>query len=412
MTIKFLAVPIGTATGLEWRGVVARHGDQGYKIFWCASALAEMAAKAAAGGAIVFSSGEPKTPTDLCGELGIEAAWAEVHLFPTLIRLGEGRVEPETGTWVCTSPMLSRTLDWQNSIKALPEPTQPQKPGRKSIFSRTLTEAEYKAWQRNCVLPAGVLLLKACPKKSKGRCPETSGNCPLLSDNCLEMSGNCPEIKGGSFRTGGVEDADMIYEKKCPKTPNRKEVKDKKTAAGKTGQIPAAAISPTASASQPQTLPPDEVMAAIDRLPQAIRPDCLAVITKHQHLPPEVQVSNVELLAERLNGCKGEPIDTPGGWLETALKSDYAASKRFAEASVAEAKKQAAENRRQEEEHKERERLAELRRQAQLLQQLEQLPYAEQERIRLEAEGKCSQFGSLLPNLVQAACLEIVAERF
>jgi len=69
--VKFIAVPVGTATGVEWRGVVARHGDQGYKIFWCASALAEMAAKAAAGGRIVYPSGLPKTPTDLCGELGL-----------------------------------------------------------------------------------------------------------------------------------------------------------------------------------------------------------------------------------------------------------------------------------------------------------------------------------------------------
>ncbi|MGE3551111.1 MAG: hypothetical protein AB7I29_14580, partial [Geobacter sp.] len=227
--VKFIAVPVGTATGVEWRGVVARHGDQGYKIFWCASALAEMAAKAAAGGAIVYPSGMAKSPVDLCGELGVEAAWAEEHLFPTLIRLGEGHADPETGAWVCTSPMFSRTLEWQNStVKALPEPVQPQKGGRKSIFTRTLGEAEYKAWQRNCVLPDGVFLQKNCPKKAKGKCPEKSGNCPLLSGNVRKLSGNCPETKRDNFRTDGVEDAEIVDEKKCPEIPNIKEVKGNK----------------------------------------------------------------------------------------------------------------------------------------------------------------------------------------
>lgn len=410
MTIKYLAVPIGTATSVEWRGVVSRHGESGYKIFWCASALAEMAAKAAAGGAIVYPTGEPKTPTDLCGELGIEAAWAEVHLFPTLCRLGEGCVDQETGAWVCTSPMLSRTLDWQNSVvKALPEPLQPQKPGRKSIFSRTLTEAEYKAWQRNCVLPAGVFLQKECPKRSKGKCPEMSGNCPCLSENCPEMSGNCPEIEGDDFRTDGVEDVENVEEKKCPEIPNIKVKGNKKTAAAKTGQP--AAISPAAQDQNP-TPPPDDVMAAIDLLPLAARLDCLGVAMDHQHLPLEVITSNTQLLVDRLASQASKPIPNPGGWLKKALTRDYAVSRRQTEAEATAAKNRAAAKKQEEAEREERERRAELQRQAQLLSLFSQMPAAERDQIQEDAAEYCRRFGGESQPVIKARVLDVLSERY
>jgi len=236
-----------------------------------------MAAKAAAGGAIVYPSGLPKTPTDLCGELGVEAAWAEEHLFPTLVRLGEGHADPETGAWVCTSPMFARTLEWQNStVKALPEPVEPHKGGRKSTFSRTLTAAEYKAWQRNCVLPDGVFFQKNCPKKAKGKRPEKSGNCPLLSENVRKMSGNCPETKGDNFRTDDVEDAEIVDEKKCPETPNIKEVKgNKKTTTEIKPDAPVVVFC--------QDEPPQNQKAAealLYRLPEAERSSTLLSLLK------------------------------------------------------------------------------------------------------------------------------------
>lgn len=141
MTTKYLAVPIGTATSAEWRGVIARHGVVGYQIFWCASALAEMAAKAAAGGAIVYPSKEPKSPQEICAELGVTESWGAEYLFPCLLRLGEGYVEPSTGSWVCTSPMLSRTLCWQEETNKLLLPASSKKPGRpRKVDAKTSTQ--------------------------------------------------------------------------------------------------------------------------------------------------------------------------------------------------------------------------------------------------------------------------------
>jgi hypothetical protein len=125
--IQYIAVPVGTAGGPEWRGVIARYSDQGYKIFWCASVLAELAARADQGGLLAYSSGQPKSVLDLCAELGVEAVWAAETLFPALERLGEGYWQ-EDGAWVCTSPMIRRTLEWREdqAAKVLPAASKRQ----------------------------------------------------------------------------------------------------------------------------------------------------------------------------------------------------------------------------------------------------------------------------------------------
>jgi len=259
----FMAVPLGTATNYKWQGLFRDLGDQGYKVFWAAAVLADMAAEGGCGGRLLDGQGEPLSALQICTRLGVEATWAEKIMFPSLIFLGEGQWG-EDGGWNCTSPMISKTLEWQNSTtKALPGPVEPQKGGRKSMFSRTLTEAEYKAWQRNCVLPDGVFLQKNCPKKAKGSCPEKSGNCPLLS-------GNCPETKGDNFRTDDVEDAEIVDEKKCPETPNTKEVEGNKKTTTEIKPDTHVVSSPTAlNSSNPQnpTLTP-EVLQAIEALPK------------------------------------------------------------------------------------------------------------------------------------------------
>jgi len=323
--IKFIAVPIGTSTGPEWRGVIARHGEAGYKIYYCAAVLAELAAKADRGGLLVYPSGAPKTALELCAELDVEALWAAETLFPALERLGEGSWT-EAGAWQCSSPMISRTLEWREGEAQKLLPALTPKSNGKLMFSQPLSDTEYRRWRKKCQLPSGVTMVKPCPRLNKQdkTCLVLAGKCPV----CPLVSGCSPVVANGHKRTNNVEDADITGSDDVRLSDNIIEVKDKRTAAGKNGQAQAAAFSLTASVPQPKTLPPDGVMAAIDRLPQAVRPECLAVVSDRLHLPTEVLISNIQLLASRLASSKAKGIDTPSGWLIDALLADYAAKER------------------------------------------------------------------------------------
>lgn len=403
--IKFIAVPVGTSTGPEWRGVIARYGEAGYKIYYCASVLSELAAKADRGGLLVYPSGEPKTALELCAELGVEALWAAETLFPALERLGEGSWT-EAGAWQCSSPMISRTLEWREGEAQKLLPALIPKSNGKLMFSQPLSDTEYRRWRKKCQLPSGVTMVKPCPRLNKQdkTCLVLAGKCPV----CPLVSGCSPVVANGHKRTNNVEDADITGSDDVRLSDNIIEVKDKRTAAGKNGQAQAAAF----SLPQPKTLPPDGVMAAIDRLPQAVRPECLAVVSDRLYLPTEVLISNIQLLASRLASAKAKGIDNSGGWLITALDDDHAASKRLVDAEAEEARRVAAENRRLKEEQKDRERLIELQRQVQILDILGKMTPEDRAKIEAEAVLECKEYGGTIPELVQSCVINKVAQKY
>lgn len=310
--IQYIAVPVGTAGGPEWRGVIARHGDPGYKIFWCASVLAEAAAKADQGGLLAFASGQPKTALEICGELGVEAVWAAETLFPCLERLGEGHWRDDDRAWICTSPMVARTLVNRGVATPLALPATKTSCG-KLQFSRKLSDSEYKAWKRSCKLPDGVHLTKPCPKRAKG----SEKSCPVLSGNCPVCPNSCPVSKtdtNGHKRTSDVEDAEIIENRNVRFLGNIKQTEDKRQQ-----QKFVAVLG-------------GEIESLLAQLPQ----DCRAVVQKKQHLPVEVIQSNLRQLLACLTNPRAKVIDNPGGWLAEALKQDYAERERSTQAKAQE----------------------------------------------------------------------------
>lgn len=316
--IQYIAVPVGTAGGPEWRGIIARHGDQGYKVFWCASVLAELAAKADRGGLLAFASGQPKTALELCAELGVEAVWAAETLFPALERLGEGHWREEDGAWIVTSTMIARTLEWRGDVAATKALPAPKSSSGKLQFSRKLSDSEYKAWQRSCKLPDGVHLTKPCPKRAKdgGKCPVLSGNCPVCPNSCPDSKTDT----SGHKRTNDVEDAEITENKNVHFFDNIKQTEEKRQ------QQKFVAIS-----SKEQVLEV-AIESLLDQLPN----DCRAVVLKNQHLPVEVIQSNLRHLLTCLTSPRAKVIDNPGGWLTEALKQDYAERERSTQAKAQE----------------------------------------------------------------------------
>ncbi|WP_281184692.1 hypothetical protein [Trichlorobacter lovleyi] len=152
-------------------------------------------------------------------------------------------------------------------------------------------------------------------------------------------------------------------------------------------------------------------MTAIDRLPLQARLDCLSVAMEHQHLPSEVLISNIQLLAGRMSGPKAKPIDNPGGWLKKALAGDYAATERQAQAETRVAKIQAAQRRQALQEQEERERRAELQRQAQLLLQLQELDPQARADVEVEAAERMRQIGAGAEPM-RLACLAEAVENY
>lgn len=184
--------------------------------------------------------------------------------------------------------------------------------------------------------------------------------------------------------------------------------KSNKTAAA--AYPPAAAI-PSAVDQNP-TIPPPEVLAvAIDQLPPPARLDCLAVVQKHQHLTPEVLISNILLLADRLISQKSKYIPNPAGWLINALREDWAAPQRQADAEAAVVKNRAAAQKRKQEEAEERDRSAELQRQAQLLRQLEGLKPQQKKEIEQLANDMFRRIGGSA-DPVRLACLADAVEGY
>lgn len=302
-TPQYIAVPIGTATDYKWLGVFRRLGDCGYKIFWCSSVLAEMAAKTGCGGRLLDGQGKPKTALQLCAELGVDGAWAQETLFPVLCSLAEGLWDADGG-WVCTSPMASRTLAMcgGGASNLLPAP----KIGGKLQFSRKLSSAEYKAWQRNCKLPAGVHLTKACPKRAKG------GACPVLTGKCPVCPNICPDSENGHKRTIEAEDAEIIKYDGCPLSPQHK-TKDKV----KNKQQPKPDIAVVVDQSSPnqdsQNLQAAKTL--LEDLPMAHRSNKLLTLLA-QCLEKDV---TLEALKHKITKAKNKK--SPGAYLRSDLEA-------------------------------------------------------------------------------------------
>lgn len=151
----FLAVPTGTHSGSIWRGVVRK--GEGYRIHYIACCLAEMAAELAAGGGLVHKSGHPFGVDEIAAALGEDMIWLRTAAFPELVRIGEGfwaqSSEEGAPVWICSSPMVSRTLGWQqgrisgvSDAQLLPpvgeDPaTSPKKRGRPALFGEPMSSA-------------------------------------------------------------------------------------------------------------------------------------------------------------------------------------------------------------------------------------------------------------------------------
>jgi len=98
--------------------------------------------------------------------------------------------------------------------------------------------------------------------------------------------------------------------------------------------------------------------------------------------------------------------------LEALLSGeDWHAGEREIEQTGMKRRKEIEESKRLEAEAAEKERRADLQRQAQLLQRLELLPLAEQDKIKTEAERRClSRTGVVLPGLLEDCVIEVVSE--
>ncbi len=171
-----------------------------------------------------------------------------------------------------------------------------------------------------------------------------------------------------------------------------------------------AAISPKAQVQNPAT-PSPEVISAIDRLPSSVRLDCLAVAIMSKHLPKEVLISNIQLLTDRLNSDKPNPIPNPGGWLRNALKHDWASTQRQKEAEATTEKNRVQAQKQAEAEQEQKERREELRRQAQLLLRLEEMAPRIRAEIEAEAERRMRRIGGSNDLVYQACLADVIAER-
>lgn len=306
MALQFIAVPIGAPTDFKWLGVFRRLGEPGYKIFWCAAVLAEMAAKTNSGGRLVDGQGQPKSPTLICAELGVEAVWAEETLFPVLAHLAEGHWGND-GAWVCTSPMVLRTLEWQGgdeAVKALPAP---KSGSGKLQFSKALTESEYKAWQRNCRLPEGVYLVKACPKRAR----HGAKSCPVLAGKVSVCPNTCPDSENGHKRTCVSEDTEIVDDNECPFSPNIKEVKEVKK------QQQANPDTPVVVFDQSHPVPQNLQAAKdlLEDLPPSARSDTLLTLLAKCLAKGE----NQQALRDKVIKAKGKEF--PGAYLCKDLKA-------------------------------------------------------------------------------------------
>lgn len=287
----FMAVPLGTATNYKWQGLFRDLGEPGYKVFWAAAALADMAAEGGRGGRLLDGQGEPLTALQICTRLGVEATWAEKIMFPALIFLGEGHWGDEGG-WNCTSPMISKTLEWQQGsrTKALPEPERgPGRPATGHAKTQAERAREYRARKKN--------------ETSRVTEPVTA------SQNRHE---NHHENRHGNYRDASTEDAEIVGEKDRHENP-LKEVKSKVIKKQQQGSVTgAAAASP---AADPQNLLPGEVEALL----AGLHPGCRAVLQKFETLPEPALLAALQKVKRR-----GSNITDPPAYLFSLLSSSDA----------------------------------------------------------------------------------------
>lgn len=413
MALQFIAVPIGAPTDFKWLGVFRRLGDPGYKIFWCAAVLAEMAAKTNCGGRLVDGRGQPKSPTHICAELGVEAAWAELTLFPVLAGLAEG-YWGEDGAWVCTSPMALRTLEWQGgdeAVKALPSP----KAGSGKLqFSRALGESEYKAWQRNCRLPEGVYLTKTCPKRAKygaSKCPVLAGKMSVCPNACPNLSVLCPDSENGHKRTNFVEDAGIVENIECPfsaqKKLRQKEVKKQQRAKPDTPVV--------VSEQSPQNQ--EAVGALLLELPDQERSDKLLNLL----IQCLGKGAAVEDMQAKINKAKSKNGLNPGRYLRRDLEAwiegkDWDAAKREDEKQKSEQREAALNAKRAEAARQEQQEAENKAKDDDLYRGYLKLPLEHQQAIKDAALTKmrknyhCDPFGPAFPTMLRGEIINLMQQ--
>jgi len=363
----YIRVPVDDLEQPHWRCLQAEDGGDGAIVL--ALRLRGLAAKCNHGGLIVRHTGEPMPLLQLATYLGYTPQHLENRLrLLAKHGLAEATVDEEGGIRVVDPVLDAHWGRVKGAVQlALPEPAI--KPNQK--YSRALTQAERQQLKRTGQLPPGVYRLDMSRPMSH-------------LDVTMDVTPNV---------TGPSQDYDFVDESGCHVTDSISISSSNSNSSSKSVTPTAAAISPAAQDQNP-TPPPEVIMAAIDLLPLAARLDCLSVAMGHQHLPSEILISNINLLAGRLSGPKTKPIPNPGGWLQKALMRDFAAPERQAQAEAQAAKIQAAQRRQAEQEREEHERQEELQRQAQLLKALRDLDPATREQIEAQAAQQMRQIGA------------------
>jgi hypothetical protein len=365
----YLAVPLGTATGPEWRIVISGWPD-GYKIFYNAAQTAELAVRSGNNGLLQHRSGEVMTLAEIANALGETAGWCEAVLFPALARLGEGHWEEET--WRCTSSMAAYTLGWQQEQKLLlPAPERVQR-GRKPKYFRALTSAERQRYCRTKELPADVL--------------------EYVTKTRHEMSHNSQL----NYETHSRQSIERVEKNSCHEITNiNKEINSNDTA-----------VKFVTTAS----ILPSEVIVAISALPAEHQQDILTV-AQMANASSEIIAKCIRRLGAKLNSKNSKAIDTPGGWLRVAIQR-VATSEGVANQIKARREADVETQRQAEAAAMGRERMGELHRKAQLQKIWESLEPTQSAEIKAEAVERCRQIGATLPAIVQATITNIVDERF
>lgn len=378
----YIRVPVDDLEQPHWRCLQAEDGGDGAIVL--ALRLRGLAAKCNHGGLIVRHTGEPMPLLQLSTYLGYTPQHLE-HRLRLLAKhgLAEATDDEEGGIRV-VDPVLNAHFGRTGGPAQLALPAPKTKPNQK--YSRALTQAERTHLCRTGQLPEGVYRIDV---SHPAVTPAVTSDVTPAVTPVMQIYDNIT-YNPCNVTTSSNSSSTSINNSSSKSTP--------------------AAISPAAQDQNP-TPPPDDVMAAIDRLPLQARLDCLSVAMEHQHLPPEVLISNIQLLAGRMSGPKAKPIPNPGGWLKKALGADWASPQRQTDAEAAVVKNRAAAQKREQEEAEERDRRAELQRQAQLLRQLEGLPPQQKKEIEQLANDMFRRIGGSA-DPVRLACLADAVEGY
>ena len=190
-TYFFVATPYGDLRSPHWQAL-ERVDPGGPEAVLLALHLRDMAASCGRGGLICLPEGKPMSLEQVTLALGYTPGRVR-HGLELLSKYDLARPS-EDGGIICTDPVLISHLGRLEAAVIKKQLPAGAKPGRKSKFSRSLTGAEKKQWQRTGALPAGVSLVV----------PQAVANCPPLNrDNYgtpspqhLDISDiiQCPEI--------------------------------------------------------------------------------------------------------------------------------------------------------------------------------------------------------------------------